>query len=534
MLVSVPPRSLPALVVALALTFFLGIVSPVRAEVTAFKQAVAEAAHGNEAVATFYRQRGYTPIFTGQKDSRRRSALLKAFSTANTHGLPANRYDPNALKAAFKAAKSPRDRGKAEVMAAKMFVQFAQDIQSGAMTPRKIDSGIVRALPRRDQLKQLEAFAKSSPTGYLKSLPPKTPQYAALMAEKMRLEKTLGKGGWGPKVAAESVKPGQSGASVVALRNRLIAMGYMKRSASQSFDSNLQKAVQQFQLDHGLNADGVAGPATITEVNVQPQTRLSQVIVALERERWTNIPKGKRHVLVNIPEYTARIIDNGKETFKTRVVVGKNHPDQRTPEFSDVMEFIVINPTWNVPRSITTKEYLPLLKKNRNAVSHLRLIDSKGRSVSRGSVNFAAYTASTFPYRLKQPPSNGNALGQVKFMFPNPYNIYLHDTPSKSLFARDQRAFSHGCVRVGDPFDFAHALLAKQSKNPEQLFQSKLNTGSESRVNLEVPVPVHLEYRTAFAKAKGRMNYRHDIYGRDARIWDAMQKAGVSLRAVGS
>lgn len=524
----------PAILLALTLVLLSGLSTPLRAQVTAFKQAVAESAHGNEAVATFYRTRDYKPVFTGQGDARRRAALLRALETADTHGLPSTRYDPAQLKAAFKAAKSPRDRGKAEVMAAKMFVRFARDLQSGAMSPRRIDSGIVRDLPRRDQLKQLQAFAKSSPARYFKSLPPKTPQYNALLAEKLRLEKTLAKGAWGPKVPGSALEPGNAGKSVVALRNRLIAMGYMKRSATQSYDANLQKAVQEFQLAHGLNPDGVAGEATLREINVQPETRLASVIVAMERERWTNIPKGKRHILVNIPEFTARIIDNGKESFSTRVVVGKNVSDQRTPEFSDVMEFMVINPTWNVPRSIATKEYLPMLKKNPNAVSHLKLIDSRGRVVNRGAVNFAAYNASTFPFALKQPPSQRNALGQVKFMFPNKYNIYLHDTPSKNLFARDRRAFSHGCVRVGDPKDLAYALLARQSSDPEGLFQSKLNSGVESRVNLEVPVPVHIQYRTAFAPPKGRMNYRHDIYGRDARIWEAMQTAGVSLRAAGS
>ncbi|WP_068112458.1 L,D-transpeptidase family protein [Tropicimonas marinistellae] len=531
---AVSRRSIPALLVALTLAFVVGGLRPAVAQDMAFKQAVAEAAVGNEVLATFYRTRDYKPLFTGAKDKRRRSALIRALDSADAHGLPARRYDPEALKSAFASAKSPRDRGRAEVLAARMFLQYSTDIQSGAMTPRRIDSDIVRVIPRRDPLLQLQAFSKSSPSGFLKALPPKTPQYNGLLAEKMRLEKALEKGGWGPQVGGSVVKPGQSGAQVVALRNRLIAMGYMKRSASQSYDGTLQKAVQAFQIDHGLAPDGVAGEGTLKAVNVSPQVRLSQVIVAMERERWTNIPKGKRHVLVNIPEYTARIIDNGKETFSTRVVVGKNQSGQRTPEFSDTMEFMVINPTWNVPRSITIKEYLPQLQKNPNAVSHLRVVDSKGRTISRNSVNFSQYTAATFPYRLKQPPSQGNALGQVKFMFPNPYNIYLHDTPSKSLFARDRRAFSHGCVRVADPFDFAHALLARQTKDPEGLFQSRLNGGAESRLDLAEPVPVHLQYRTAFVTPKGRINYRSDIYGRDAKIWAAMKQAGVRLTAAGS
>ncbi len=534
MSVSMTRRLFPSLALAVAATLLLGTVAPLQAQVTAFKQAVAEASYGNEAVGAFYRTRDYKPIFTGKKDARRRAALLKAMESAEIHGLPAGRYDPAELKAAFKGAKSARDLGRVEVQAAKMFVQFAQDLQSGAMSPRKIDSGIVRDLPRRDQVKQLQAFSDSSPNGYMKSLAPKTAQYTALLAEKMKLEQVLGQGGWGAKVPGGSLKPGQSGQAVVALRNRLIAMGYMKRTASQSYDASLQKAVQQFQLAHGLTPDGAAGEATIKAINVPARTRLSSVLVAMERERWTNIPKGKRHILVNIPEFTARIIDNGKESFSTRVVVGKNVANQETPEFSDVMEYIVINPTWNVPRSIATKEYLPQLKRNPNAVSHLKLVDSRGRTISRSAVNFSKYTAATFPFALKQPPSQRNALGIVKFMFPNKYNIYLHDTPSKNLFQRDRRAFSHGCVRVGDPKDLAYAILARQTNDPEGYFQSKLNTGVESRVNLDEPIPVHIQYRTAFAKAKGQMNYREDIYGRDAKIWAAMQKAGVRLRAAGS
>ena len=147
--------------------------------------------------------------------------------------------------------------------------------------------------------------------------------------------------------------------------------------------------MQLFQLDHGLPTDGVAGKSTISEINKSAQYRLQSIIVAMERERWFNQPRGKRHVLVNLTDFTAKIIDNGKVTFVTRSVVGKNVGDRRTPEFSDVIEFMIINPTWNVPRSITTKEYLPLLKRNPNAVSHLRIVDSRGRTVSRSSVDFA-------------------------------------------------------------------------------------------------------------------------------------------------
>ncbi len=528
-------RLLQRISLALAVVFTLGVAgAPVSAQVTAFKQAIAEAAAKDAALAAFYKARNYKPIWTGRlgKDSQRRRAFLAALAKAGDHGLPVKRYDPAAIKASLKAAKTGRDRGRLEVEMSRMFLQYASDIRSGVVNPHSIDSGMVRKVVRWDRLQTLVAFEKSSASRFIKKLAPSTPEYLRLMKEKLKLEKQIGRGGYGPKVKAASLKPGASGASVVALRNRLVAMGYLKRSASQTYDAKLQKAVQLFQLDHGLPTDGVAGKSTMAEINKPAEYRLQSIIVAMERERWFNQPRGKRHILVNLTDFTAKIIDNGKVTFITRSVVGKNESDRRTPEFSDVMEFMIVNPTWNVPRSIATKEYLPLLKRNPNAVGHLRLTDSRGRVVNRGAVDFSQYNERNFPFNLKQPPSRGNALGLVKFMFPNPYNIYLHDTPSKNLFNRNVRAFSHGCIRLQKPFEFAYALLAKQVSNPQEYFQAVLKTGRETKIDLKEPVPVHLIYRTAISKPKGGMEYRRDIYGRDAKIFRALSKAGVALRAV--
>ncbi|WP_456388203.1 L,D-transpeptidase family protein [Profundibacter sp.] len=523
-------------VAVLAVLFAVSMAgAPADAQVTAYKQAVAQAASNDKALAEFYKARKYKSIWTGRngKDGQRRKAFLAALAKAGNHGLPIKRYDPAVIKAQLKASKTGKDRGRMEVEMSRMFLQYAGDLRSGIVNPRKIDSGLVRSVQRWGRLQTLVAFEKSSPKGFLKQLVPSTPEYVRLMKEKLRLEKILGRGGYGPKVGAASLKVGATGGHVVALRNRLIAMKYLKRSATQIYDEKLKKAVQLFQLDHGLPTDGVAGKGTMSEINKPAAYRLQTIIVAMERERWFNRPRGKRHVLVNLTDFTAKIVDNGKVTFVTRSVVGKNQSDRRTPEFSDVMEFMIINPTWNVPRSIAIKEYLPLLKRNPNAVGHLRLVDSRGRTVSRGSVDFAQYNAQTFPFNMKQPPSRGNALGLVKFMFPNKYNIYLHDTPSKNLFARNVRAFSHGCIRLQQPFDFAYALLAKQMANPQEFFQAKLKTGLETRVDLKEPVPVHLIYRTAISKPKGGVQYRRDIYGRDAKIFSAMVKAGVVLRSVG-
>jgi murein L,D-transpeptidase YcbB/YkuD len=505
-----------------------------QAQVTAFKQAIAEAAAKDRDLAAFYQDNDFTGIWTGDSaaDKARRVALFEAMRRAEDHGLPAARYDVDALLEQLKAARSARDLGLADVALSRVFLRLARDMQTGALVPGQVDDGIKRQVPYRERASYLTSLVQSNPAAFFRALPPQSNEYARLMKEKLRLEQLADRGGWGPTVPAESVKPGQSGAAVTALRNRLVAMGFLDRSATQVYDEEMLHAVQRFQAAHGLTADGVAGPGTMAEINIPVQERLKSVMVAMERERWLNMPLGQRHILVNLTDFHARIIDGDAVSFETRVVIGKNTGDRRSPEFSDEMDHMVINPTWHVPRSIAVKEYLPKMKRNPNAVSHLRLYNSRGQQVSRGAVNFAAYNASNFPFSIKQPPSQSNALGLVKFMFPNKYNIYLHDTPAKDLFSREVRAYSHGCVRVHKPFELAYALLSKQEADPKRTFHSILDTGRETRVNLEQPVPVHIIYRTAFTQAKGPMQYRRDVYGRDARIWDALDKAGVSLRAV--
>lgn len=502
-------------------------------QVTAFKQAVAEAAAQDRDLAAFYREYGYQPLWTGssRKDRRRRAALFDAIAAADDHGLPSARYDADSLLRQLDSVRSPRDRGLAEVALSRAFLSLARDMQTGVLVPARIDSDIKRQVPYRDRKSYLTGFAQSDPAGFFRALPPKTNEYSRLMKEKLRLERVLAQGGWGPKVPADGLKPGQSGAAVVAMRNRLTAMGFLPRSATNSYDTQMLQAVQGFQVAHGLTPDGVAGSGTMAEINRSVSDRLKSIIVAMERERWMNKPKGQRHIMVNLTDFHARIFDNDVVTFETRAVIGKNDSTRRSPEFSDEMDHMVINPTWHVPRSIAVNEYLPQMKRNRNAVGHLKLYDRRGRQVSRSSINFNAYNASNFPYAIKQPPSQRNALGLVKFMFPNKYNIYLHDTPAKNLFEREKRDYSHGCIRLQKPFEFAYTLLAKQENDPKGFFHATLNTGRETRVNMVDPVPVHIQYRTAFTRAKGPVQYRRDVYGRDGRIWDALEKAGVSLRA---
>jgi murein L,D-transpeptidase YcbB/YkuD len=498
-----------------------------------FVQAMAMALQGDEILADYYAARGYETLWTGPDDATRRAALFAALDGAAAHGLPVARYDAGALRGAFAAAVTEGDRGRLEVRMARAFLDYASDVATGVLVPEEADAGIHREVTRLNPLVLLSRAETGNLAQVLRSLPPKTPEYARLMKEKLSLEAKIATGGWGVPVAATSLVPGDQGPEVVALRDRLVAMGYLGRSATAVYDPSVQAAVQRFQMDHGLDADGRANEATLAEINVAPEARVKSIVVAMERLRWLHdVERGDRHIWVNQPDFSAKIMDHGKVTFQTRAVIGKNVPDQRSPEFSDEMDHLVINPSWGVPRSIIVKEYLPLLQRNPNAVSHLQVIDRNGRVVPRGAVDFAAYSARSFPFGLRQPPSDGNALGKVKFMFPNQYNIYLHDTPAKELFDHEVRAYSHGCIRLADPFDFAYALLAAQSDDPKGLFQMHLDSDRETVVKLEEHLPVHLVYFTAWPTAKGEMTYRRDIYGRDGRIFDALTEAGVALRGV--
>ncbi|MGS4945711.1 L,D-transpeptidase family protein [Meridianimarinicoccus sp. RP-17] len=501
----------------------------------ALRQAIAAAVAQDPALAQFYSGRDHAPIWVGDnvQDRRRVSAFLDALGDAGDHGLPVQTYRRDEIDRALRATGSVAERAEVEALMSRSFAAYARDVQSGVLDPNRVSREIDRAAPRKAQAETLAGFASSSPAAFLRTLPPQTEQYARLLAERARLEGIAAAGGWGPKVGEGTLKPGQSSAQVPALRARLAAMGYGRPGSDPAFDAELEAQVTRFQRDHGLAIDGVVGPATLAEVNRTAAERLAQVFVTMERERWMNFPLGQRYVWVNIPDYHVRLVEDGRQVFETRSVVGQNRRTHRTPEFSDVMEFMVINPTWNVPRSITTREYLPMLQRDPNAVAHLQLLDSNGNRVSRAMVDFASYDAGSFPYRLKEPPNDSNALGLVKFMFPNRHNIYLHDTPHKSLFSRDTRAYSHGCVRLADPFDFAYALLRGQTATPEAFFAERLNTGRETTVMIENPPRVHIVYRTVIAQPRGPAQFRPDIYGRDAQIFDALSKAGVSLRAVG-
>ena len=512
--------------------FLTGVaLEPVAAQTVGLKQSVAQTSAADQVVMAFYKTREFQPFWTGNtaQERARLTGLIGAFSDAGLHGLPVAKFNVDRLITKIRNAKTLADLGQLDVELTTEFLRYARAVQSGVLVPTEVDKDIVRKVVYHAPSKLLAALAEGDAGSVFKSLPPQSVEYARLIKEKQRLERLVADGGWGKSVAASTLKPGVSGANVVALRNRLVLMGYLRRTSSVQYDAPLENAVSRFQVANGLEVTGVASTLTMDQINGSAAQRLSQVLVALERERWLNQELGDRHILVNITDFTAKIVDFGKVTFQTNSVVGAHDEDRRSPEFSDTMEHMIVNPSWYVPRSIIINEYLPMLQENATLVEFLELRDDLGNVVERAEVDFNSFDAETFPYGMRQPPGMSNALGLVKFMFPNRNNIYLHDTPAKNIFGHEVRAFSHGCIRLADPFDFAYALLAVQSSDPKAEFKDALDYGEEVQIDLKNHIPVHIIYRTAVTRPGGGLEFRRDVYGRDAKIWDALQLEGLVL-----
>lgn len=486
----------------------------------------------------YYEGTDFEPVFAGHP--AKLAALMAALESAASHGLPINDTLISDLRVAMVNAGTPDNKAALELMAVQAYIDFATDLNSGLLNPDDISSliNITVDRPTTDALLAMAVSSNGSGALY-DGLEPQDPSYNALQEELARLEALVEAGGWGPKIpAGRALRPGQSNDRVLAMRTRLTALGYADiEGESPRYDEALVVAVKAFQADNTLTADGIVGPQTLTALNSDPSIQMQQVIVNLERRRWLNYELGGRHIFVNQANFTAYVVDDGLPTLVTRVVVGKARAKFQTPEFIDQMTHLVVNPTWNVPQSIASQEYLPQLLRDPSVLTRQNItmrVRGSGQRVDARLIDMSQYTVNNFPFVLQQRPGSRNALGKVKFMFPNKYNVYLHDTPSRSLFSRDSRAFSHGCVRVHRPLDLAYTLLAPQSADPEGEFQAARNTGRETTINLDTPVPIYLTYQSVFLNEEGELAYRVDVYGRDQLVFDTLAENGVALPEIAS
>src|SRR5215831_15454505 len=465
-------------------------------------------------IESFYSGRNYAPLWvTNNAGNDRAKAAATYLGQVDTVGLdPADYPTPD-----FKSATSTDALAEAELKMTASALTFARHAQIGRIHYTRVGADIQYDLVAPEPASALAKLAADNDAG--KTLDSYNPPQAGFKALKAKLAE-LRQGSATENKAEDKaekprvhvpegklLRPGMKDARVVVLRKRLDIAGDKENPL---YDDAVRDAVKTFQTESEIGVDGNLGPNTVRALNGEAKEArrpsanpVDTIIVNMERWRWLPRDLGNPHVIVNVPDYTLTLYNDGKPYWKTKIVAGK--PGKATPMVSAEMKFITVNPTWNVPPSIIENEYLPALQQDPQALDRIGL---KLTQDADGTVH------------ISQPPGAGNALGRIRFNFPNKFLVYQHDTPDKYLFSRDKRAFSHGCMRVQNPLTYGEKLLSLVLPN-EHYTEARLEHmfgGSEININFPKFIPVHLTYQTAFVDDAGKLQLREDVYGRDAKM----------------
>jgi murein L,D-transpeptidase YcbB/YkuD len=483
----------------------------------------------DEPVARYYEAQQFQPAW---QDPARLDELVASIEDLRNDGLDPNDYHLEALRSyrldvRMHTPMTLQDRADLELLATDAFMLGLYHVYLGKVDPVKLSSQwnfAQRPTPSFDE--GLQRFSLRLAAGEIReAFDSARPSHAWYQRGRDRLQDyrvIAAAGGWPVLADGPTLKPGMSDARVPVLRKRLEITkdllptpGTVVGVDPDLYDEALQQGVKAFQERHGLTPDGAIGPGTRAAMNVPVEQRIDQIRVNLERGRWTLHEMKGDFVLVDVAGFYVSYFRNDEPVWTSRVVVGK---DQReTPIFRSKITYVVFNPTWTIPPGILVKDKLPVLRRNPGALKamNIRVLDGSGREVNPYSVNWNQYGPSRLPpYQFVQDPGPNNALGLVKIMFPNPYLVYLHDSPAKSLFEQDQRTFSSGCIRVQQPFELAALVLNDPQWNPQSI-DAVIATKQTRTVNLKTPVPVLILYWTAQPRPDGQVNFRNDVYGRD-------------------
>ena len=485
-----------------------------------------------------YRDRKHLPLWIDASFRLEKAeALAEAIDHAGEDGLLPIDYHQDAIheflaeicvqsSAASPTSVSPELWADLDLILTDAYLLYGSHLAAGRVNPEtlhtdwKINTGAVD-LPA--------SLASAASTGdinaALKRLRPAHSGYTTLRNALAQLRGLAAANGWPVLDDSKTIRPGDVSSAVGDLRHRLAVGGDLGPIGPDEdalfFDATLASAVKRFQQRNGLKADGIAGRNTIGMLNVAVEQRVRQVVVNLERWRWLPHDLGARYIIVNTADFNLKAVENGRVALQMRVVVGR--PARRSPVFSANMTYLVVNPYWNVPTSIAVEDILPELQKDVAYLAQrgIRVLQNWGPDapeVDPATVDWHAYHANRFPFRLRQDPGPNNALGRIKFMFPNPFAVYLHDTPNRSLFKRVQRDFSSGCIRVEAPFVLADFVLTGDQRWTPDALTKAIENGEARTIRLKQPVSVHLLYMTAWADETGVIQFRRDIYDRDREL----------------
>jgi L,D-transpeptidase YcbB len=445
--------------------------------------------------------------------------VIEILAGAASHGMNPDEYHVNEIL----EAQQQGDMTLFDLLMTDNVLRYVTHVRDGQYRPRDVDPRWLIEKGARDDLATalLLAAAEGNVPGFMTAAAPSHAFYNHLRRELGRYSAILDSGGW-PQFPAqgEPLKPGMNGAEVVTLRSRLAATDGAEPDVPQPelFDSGLELAVQRFQRRHGLNEDGVVGARTREALAVPVHNRIRQIIASMERWRWVPKDLGERHIVVNVPAFRLWLREDGEDKLTMRTIVGKTHVNQQTPSIATDMKYMVLNPNWIVPNTIVSEEMAPKASRNPGyfASKGYTVTDRQGNVVDPASVNWGQYSRSNrAPYRVVESNGARGALGTVKFIFPNKHGVYLHDTQSRSLFSKDFRAYSHGCVRIEKPAELGSALLG--NNDPQEFSALIASSGKNRHINLQQSLPVYLLYMTAWADEEQAYFY-DDLYSRDRQL----------------
>jgi murein L,D-transpeptidase YcbB/YkuD len=484
-----------------------------------------------ELLATVYERRDFMPAWT---DGDQIAELISIIEGTAEDGLDPSDYHLDAVRSIYDAFSTGQINTAAKIADADLvlmdsMIRVGYHQRFGKVNPNSLDPhwNFRRELDGTDPAKTIqEALDADSLIGYLATVIPRGWVYVQMRDALARYQDIAAKGGWPQIPDGPTLRPGANDPRLAALMHRLAVSGDMEPMQTfapvTEYDEVIQAGVRHFQERHGLEADAIIGPATLEALNVTAEVRVNQLKINLERARWVLDDIEDDFVLVNIAGFRAYLLRDREIVWETKVQVGKTY--HQSPVFRDEIKYLVFNPTWTVPYSIASREMLPAIKRDPNYFQS-RDFDVKNRSgeiIDPATVDWSSVTERNFVYTLVQRPGPDNALGRVKFMFPNKFAVYLHDTPSKYLFSRADRAFSHGCIRVENPYDFAELLLGSDW-NQDKIAVT-LDSKETKTVLLPEPLPVLLMYWTAIVSKEGEVTFYNDVYDRDQRIADALDE----------
>ena len=482
-----------------------------------------------EFIPEVYERRDYIPAWISVASV---DAVLEAIRNSYEHGLDPEDYHwqaINELRSRVANGAGSEAVAEMEILLTDAVVRLAYHASFGKVLPGELDPNwnFDRRLHSPDPVAELgDVLGTTDVTSVIRERSNVPVFYDWLREALARYREIAAEGGWPSIPSGPTLKPRMTSERIVPLRQRLQRTGDLADAQTgdpEDFDEALKRAVTAFQKRHGLAPDGAVGPMTLAALNVPVEQRIDQIRVNLERIRWVYKELPEDYVIVDIAGFHLYLVQEDEIVWQARAQVGKPYRD--TPVFRDSMRYLEFNPTWTVPPTILREDIMPRLKHGPDylAERNMRILDHSGKPVDVSTIDWPSIAAGNFPYILRQEPGPNNALGRVKFMFPNKHAVYIHDTPSKSLFAHNERTFSSGCIRVERPFELAEVLLDDPERWDQQGIQQLLDSRRTQRVNLKEPLPVLILYWTAEANAEGRVHFRRDVYDRDAPVLDALE-----------